>query len=297
MTSITLPVSIGEAIDKLTILDIKCKKITNAAHSKKEYDLLYEILREHVETYRFHYNLLYKVNEEIWDAQDVLRAMKVPDGQLCIDILNKNDIRFRIKNSINTLTNSALREQKGYPARRALFRSRLDLCGHIELIGTVRYAALQHDEVDVCVHPDNYETLKAIYADNPSIKLLVVHDSITPSEYTTVYSAPNDTDRSYFHIPKTSRMEELYKKVKHMKYIFVEQTSSVTWNRNEIFTIDPHVNIYSTEDPWYELAGGFVNLPFLDYMTVLQNAEELYTTDSAFRCLARYIRPSRNQSS
>ena len=39
-----LPVSLGEAIDKLTILDIKCHKITDKRKLdvQKEYNILYE---------------------------------------------------------------------------------------------------------------------------------------------------------------------------------------------------------------------------------------------------------------
>jgi hypothetical protein len=48
MSEISLPVSLGEALDKLTILDIKCSKITDterSASAKKEYDILYAILK------------------------------------------------------------------------------------------------------------------------------------------------------------------------------------------------------------------------------------------------------------
>lgn len=51
MSEISLPVSLGEALDKLTILDIKCSKIADierSASAKKEYDILYAILREFV---------------------------------------------------------------------------------------------------------------------------------------------------------------------------------------------------------------------------------------------------------
>ena len=43
-----LPVSLGEAIDKLSILDIKYEKITDNRRNdvKNEYDLLYDKLKE-----------------------------------------------------------------------------------------------------------------------------------------------------------------------------------------------------------------------------------------------------------
>ena len=46
MDNIFLPISLGEAIDKLTILHIKVDKIKDNEFVKKEYDLLYEKLKE-----------------------------------------------------------------------------------------------------------------------------------------------------------------------------------------------------------------------------------------------------------
>ena len=48
-----LPVSLGEAIDKLTILDIKLDKIVDnrKIDVKKEYNLLYDKLKEFIIKY------------------------------------------------------------------------------------------------------------------------------------------------------------------------------------------------------------------------------------------------------
>ena len=50
MSKIVLEVSLGEALDKLTILDIKCDKIKDERKidCQKEYDLLYNELKEYV---------------------------------------------------------------------------------------------------------------------------------------------------------------------------------------------------------------------------------------------------------
>lgn len=52
---INLPVSIGEALDKLSILDIKLKKIKDERKLdvKKEYNLLYVKLKELLKKKRF----------------------------------------------------------------------------------------------------------------------------------------------------------------------------------------------------------------------------------------------------
>ena len=60
---IILPVSIGEALDKLTILDIKmCKIKDNRKHDvKKEYDILLNTLNFFINKYDFYYKILKNV--------------------------------------------------------------------------------------------------------------------------------------------------------------------------------------------------------------------------------------------
>jgi hypothetical protein len=99
---IHLSVSIGEAIDKLSILDIKCKRITDPdkhVHCQREYELLHKELHPYIEKYPFYYKQLYTINDDIWIMQDEIRVH--PDPQKCVDILDKNDMRFRIKDNIN----------------------------------------------------------------------------------------------------------------------------------------------------------------------------------------------------
>ena len=115
MSSVTLDVSIGEALDKLSILQIKCENIKDerVIYCKHEHDSLYPILKEYIDKFPSQYNLLLDINKQIWNLQNEFRSDECK-SYLCADILNKNDIRFKIKNDINNLTNSVFREQKGY---------------------------------------------------------------------------------------------------------------------------------------------------------------------------------------
>jgi len=66
--SVSLPVSIGEALDKLSILDIKMARIsdyTRKAYVHKEYTALYEILAQYVKKFQFHYKILYQLNDDM----------------------------------------------------------------------------------------------------------------------------------------------------------------------------------------------------------------------------------------
>jgi RimJ/RimL family protein N-acetyltransferase len=113
-----LPVSYGEALDKLTILEIKLNKITDNRRLdvEKEYFQLYDVLKDLIAKTKEHYDKLKDVNLSIWIKQDIFRDTNNIDikQKLCIEIIEENDERFRIKNKINTILNSSLKEQKGY---------------------------------------------------------------------------------------------------------------------------------------------------------------------------------------
>ncbi len=126
MACVHLPTSIGEAIDKLTILDIKLERITDAnrkADVQREHDALlkHSELTDFVQTHADLYNTMKKANAIIWDMMDVLRdgASRISGEEYlktCKDCIEFNDIRFRIKARINQASNSELREQKSYKA-------------------------------------------------------------------------------------------------------------------------------------------------------------------------------------
>lgn len=114
-----LPVSIGEAIDKLTILEIKLSKIQNEdklTQIKKEYEFLYNDLTPFLQKCKYHHKQLLTINKSLWNLEDIIRTELTTDE--CADIAKKiiyeNDSRFRTKDKINKLLCSEIREQKAY---------------------------------------------------------------------------------------------------------------------------------------------------------------------------------------
>ena len=133
MACVHLPTSIGEAIDKLTILDIKLERITDIAKKadvQREHDALlnHAMLNSFVQTHAELYNTMKKANAIIWDMMDVLRdgGSRVSGEEYlktCKECIEFNDIRFRIKARINQASNSELREQKSY--KTTVFKLRI----------------------------------------------------------------------------------------------------------------------------------------------------------------------------
>lgn len=122
------PISIGELLDKITILEIKLTEIkdeTKLGHVRKEHELL-SARRDSVVPKSPELDAmtddLARINRALWDVEDVLRDMERA-GTFGADfvanaraVYKTNDERARIKSRINDLTGSALSEQKSYAA-------------------------------------------------------------------------------------------------------------------------------------------------------------------------------------
>ena len=149
--TILLPVSLGEAIDKLTILDIKMDKIMDDRKQdvKNEYDLLYEKLKEFIVKYKNLYDTMKKVNLLIWDMMNILRNETTNEKQylkICKECTDYNDIRFRVKNKINCISSSLLKEQKSYKKSRFVIILKTTI-NSLDCVRIVKYLSFIYDEI------------------------------------------------------------------------------------------------------------------------------------------------------
>ncbi len=191
MSVIEIPVSFGEAVDKLTILEIKRDQIP----SKSEY-VVKEIEEISVRLYSDLHGVpadsvaylkgsLKHVNFRIWTLQDEFRLEPNPSERsiLCERIIELNDARFRLKRKIDALFNSAFREQKSYEKKRLFFLGHLGAGDQISVNAIVRYFACFYDEVTVVTKAQTSALVRALYRDDPSISTLEVDSDsdISPS--------------------------------------------------------------------------------------------------------------------
>jgi hypothetical protein len=119
-----IEVSIGELIDKITILSIKQRKIKNRdklGNIQKEYDLLKSSLDQAgIAVDSKYYEDLETVNLKLWDIEDKIRekeANKEFDEefiQLARSVYINNDHRAAIKRNLNLNYGSDLVEEKEY---------------------------------------------------------------------------------------------------------------------------------------------------------------------------------------
>lgn len=114
--------SVGEIIDKISILQIKSNKITNTESKKNvEHELSILISENPVSNNDdILFDKLKKVNEKLWVLEDLIRdkSKKCEFDQLYINVSESihktNDERCRIKKEINIKYKSDIIEEKGY---------------------------------------------------------------------------------------------------------------------------------------------------------------------------------------
>ena len=121
-----VPVSVGEVIDKITILQIKLANISDAAkrvNIHNELDSLLPLVAGNTFTTEQMQGLMAElkaVNETLWDIENDIRekeAAKSFDAEfirLARAVYVTNDRRAEIKKQINLATGSALIEEKSY---------------------------------------------------------------------------------------------------------------------------------------------------------------------------------------
>lgn len=119
-----IEVSIGEVVDKITILQIKEKNIKDEAklrYIRREIEILQAALEnEDVEVPEELVDSLREVNQKLWDTEDAIRDLEKIESfgpefikHARLDAI-LNDKRFLEKNKINNHCQSSIKEQKSY---------------------------------------------------------------------------------------------------------------------------------------------------------------------------------------
>ena len=128
---INTPISVGELVDKLTILEIKSSMIKdedklNEVKNEREQlsQAFIEVISSSTSVSKSQFYALkadlYQINLGLWHIEDNIRECERNKDfstkfiRLARDVYQTNDKRFEIKNKINQLTNSNVKEVKSY---------------------------------------------------------------------------------------------------------------------------------------------------------------------------------------
>jgi uncharacterized protein YukE len=126
MEKIWIPVSAGELLDKISILEIKSERMADPdqlANVRAELAMLLEAWRNSVDedaALQALHQQLREVNRKLWDIEDAIRARERADDfgpdfiALARSVYLTNDQRSRIKRELNRVLGSPLVEEKSY---------------------------------------------------------------------------------------------------------------------------------------------------------------------------------------
>ena len=117
-------ISVGELVDKITILEIKLDKINNTdklQNIKNELNILQKYFDEIQNNKLIGLKSKLKdTNLKLWQIEDDIRVCEKNNKfdedfiHLARSVYITNDMRFEIKNSINQLFSSEIKEVKSY---------------------------------------------------------------------------------------------------------------------------------------------------------------------------------------
>lgn len=158
---VKISASIGEIVDKHSILEIKVNRITDAkkiADVRREMEELSSTVTL-IEKHRYLYRMLVYVNTLIWDDTDAVKALlKNYDGTnfeqvsrnatLSNLIFANNQKRFRIKKLLNDLYSSDVKEHKSY-AEETCYLEITDVEDIYRKIPEINYLIITYDVVYV----------------------------------------------------------------------------------------------------------------------------------------------------
>jgi len=126
MSEISVPVSFGELLDKISILQIKSERMTDEAklaNVRNELTALENVWMAHPAAGNDIAQLraeLKAVNERLWVIEDDIRLKEKAQAfdeefiRLARSVYFENDVRARVKKDINLALGSAYVEEKSY---------------------------------------------------------------------------------------------------------------------------------------------------------------------------------------
>ena len=119
-------ISVGELLDKISILEIKLEKVideNNLNQIKKEHNMLKETQNLSIEftnEVKNLFNSLEEVNLILWNTEDKIRICEKNNDfgknfiNLAREVYINNDKRYKIKSQINKISGSNITEVKQY---------------------------------------------------------------------------------------------------------------------------------------------------------------------------------------
>jgi len=171
------PISVGDGLDKLSILEIKYKCADSEETKieiRKAIDEISSSLGKYQSQVKFYYEQLYKTNKIIMDLNDKVRDTSIPCEEyykLSVGLIENNEHCLRIKNKINYITDSSLKERINHKMNKIVVAPHFGLGDMFMMVGAIRYYSLIYEQVITFCTQHNYSTVQKIFQDDKSIQI------------------------------------------------------------------------------------------------------------------------------
>ena len=114
---IEVPISVGEFLDRLSILEIKAENGLNVSSEISKYLIEKEKL-SHRTGFEYYFSLIHSINKSLWKLEDIKRTNITRYTEEYSDIATLitqiNDLRFQTKKRIDDYFESEISEQKSH---------------------------------------------------------------------------------------------------------------------------------------------------------------------------------------
>ena len=154
LNNLKINISEGEILDRYSILETKKNNISDILQQKQIENELKEYVKFDTlkNKYILYYKLLYIVNTLIWNITNKITVMPLLNeeyAKLSYRCFEYRQARFRLKNIINTLSDSLYKEQKSY----TLKETSINITDENEnVFKIIIYALLHYDRVNVFIN-------------------------------------------------------------------------------------------------------------------------------------------------
>ena len=216
VNQICIPVSIGELVDKYSILEIKKKYISDSkklADVKREMESI-SICKKYIDAYPRFYKQLVYINKKIWDFTDEIKCLDpretpVVYAQISSEIFTFNQKRFRLKKYFNDLNESAIKEQKSYAEDARVVEN---MNGQYDVLG---FLCVEYDAIYVS------NIYKSDILPNPNLHFFTGD----PPPHLRI-----DLDKTTFEIPEAFRFPPIHYTASGLLGDFITQLSVICEN-------------------------------------------------------------------
>ena len=110
-----IEVSVGEFIDKMSILQIKVDNGLDVLLELQQYQS-YDVVDQ--DGFEYYLNILKSINNQLWNLEDRKRKQvdrySKQESDVAFLITHLNDLRFRVKKSADVFFNSSISEEKSH---------------------------------------------------------------------------------------------------------------------------------------------------------------------------------------